>query len=597
MSELENDLSEKRPVKKKIIRKKIIKRRPGGESGEVVISSDTETRDEGSDIQKSEGTPVRRIIKRKGIVRKHARESVEEVLGKKIAPPQKEQEKIVEYKAAPVEEEINQDEMKSEGADEGDSSRVIRRRVVKKKPAIKRVIKKKAVTRRLARETIEQVLGKKLEGEEKREEEKPVKETAPEPVISALPKRKAMVTKKVSEDEPKERDIQKPVAPAVVIAPDWKEKKIACYKKKSKAAPIFSPLPKDTKLNERYKIMELIHSDCYGCVYRVTDLKEKNKDLASRAIKEIQYSLSDCNNLSGLQEAMNMLKRIASFLQDMSHPFLTKIYDYFFDIDEKKGARFFIVMELVEGRPLEDILAEYKKEGTSMSAKHIFKIISNICDAMYYSHNKKPFPIAFINLKPSNIIVADDDSLKFINYGMGRIIINPDSTSEYRGTLGYSAPEQKGVDFTNTKADIFAFGVTLYYLLSGINPEEYPYEFKSIKDTKPFISDKVENFIFKCVNVHPEDRPLIQEVRETIKGFDFFELDTSTEESKKIEEKRKKIEGSKARIVEPLDDIIGEVVEDEPKKPSKSNLAWILIPAIIVIIGIIIFIIVFKPFH
>ena len=152
------------------------------------------------------------------------------------------------------------------------------------------------------------------------------------------------------------------------------------------------------------------------------------------------------------------------------------------------------------------------------------------------------------------------------------------------------------MDFTNTKADIFAFGVTLYYLLSGINPEEYPYEFKSIKDTKPFISDKVENFIFKCVNVHPEDRPIIQEVRETIKGFDFFELDTSTEESKKIEEKKKKIEGSKARIVEPLDDIIGEVVEEEPKKPSKSNLAWIIIPAIIFII-LIILLIIFKPFH
>ncbi|MEQ8226089.1 MAG: protein kinase, partial [Candidatus Eremiobacterota bacterium] len=269
---------------------------------------------------------------------------------------------------------------------------------------------------------------------------------------------------------------------------------------------------------------------------------------------------------------------------------------YFFDIDEKKGARFFVVMELVKGKPLEDILAEYRTEGKSLSAKQIFKTISNICDAMYYSHNKKPFPIAFINLKPSNIIVADDDSLKFINYGMGRILINPDSTSEYRGTLGYSAPEQKGVDFTNTKADIFAFGVTLYYLLSGNNPEEYPYEFKSIKDTKPFISDKVENFIFKCVNVHPEDRPIIQEVREIIKGFDFFELDTSTEESKKIEEKKKKIEGSKARIVEPLDDIIGEVVEEEPKKPSKSNLAWIIIPAIIVII-LIILVIIFKPFH
>jgi len=96
--------------------------------------------------------------------------------------------------------------------------------------------------------------------------------------------------------------------------------------------------------------------------------------------------------------------------------------------------------------------------------------------------------------------------------------------------------------------------------------------------------------------VHPEDRPIIQEVREIIKGFDFFELDTSTEESKKIEEKKKKIEGSKARIVEPLDDIIGEVVEEEPKKPSKSNLAWIIIAAIIFII-LIILLIIFKPFH
>ncbi|OQA14022.1 MAG: Serine/threonine-protein kinase PK-1 [bacterium ADurb.Bin363] len=388
------------------------------------------------------------------------------------------------------------------------------------------------------------------------------------------------------------KEIPKPVAPPHVDIPDdWKEKKISSYKKKSKEKPEFSPLPKETLLYNRYTIIDVIHTDCYGSIYKAIDSKARDKATEIRAIKEIQYSLSECGCVSRMEEVMDMIKKISSFLQDIDYPGLVKIYDYFYDINEEKGARFFIVMEFIEGKTLEEVLQSYAKDKKSLSPKKMFQAIINICDTLFYLHNRKPFPIAFVDLKPSNIIISRDEKMKFINYGMGRIIINQsDFSYEYRGSLGYSAPEQKGVDFTNIKADIFAFGSVFYYLLTGINPEDNPYEFKSIKDTKPFISDKVEKFIFKCVSIHPEERPDIEKIRDTIRSFDFFELDTSTEDSKPLEDK-KEIATKKRK--EPLDKV------SKKKAVEKSGgMSGTLIAVITAVIVIIIFILlkIFKIF-
>ena len=573
MSGPKKDPSGKKTVKKRIVKKIIKKKKTGTVDGASQKSADTGSADKPK--------PRRRIIKRRAATRKFSKEALEEVLGKKLDKKEVEEEENTPSSAPAVKEE------KASPAPEkskGSPRKIRRRRVVKKRPAIKKVIKKKAVTRRLARETVEQVLGKKL-AEAKKEEPPKVKEKPPAP-------KKPPVEVKKEEKVYATQEIPKP--PRVVIPDDWKEKKISSHQKKSDKLPDIKPFPlvEGTELDGRYKVIDCVHSDCYGAVYKSEHKEKENKLLA---IKEIVYVLKSDESKGVLDDIVSGLKKMVTFLQDVEHPNLAKIEDYFFQVDDK-CVRFFVVMEFVEGYTLNTILQENLKKNKSISAKSIFKYMTKICDALYYLHNRKPFPIAFGDLKPSNVIVTSDGQVKCINYGMARL---GDTLSQFRGTLGYSAPEHTGVDFTNTKADIFSFGVTLYYLLSGINPEEYPYEFKPIKDKKPFISDKVEEFVFKCIKITPDDRPNIDDVKKTIEGFDFFELDTSTEEEehkeeevRKIEEKKKEISTTKAAVVEPVEDIMDDI-PDEPEQESffKSKLFKIGIVVLFLIIGIIVIIV------
>lgn len=577
------DPSAKKTIKKRIV-KKIIKKK----------KSDTSDAEGIQTVKQPDDKPRRRIIKRKAATRRFSQEALDEVLGRKTSSDEIPAEKKVE-EVSPVKFEVKVEERVEEKVDDtGESPRKVRRRrVVKKRPAIKRVVKKKAVTRRLARETVEQVLGKKLGSETRDEGQRP--QQSEERAIPS-PKKPEKLTKddltghKKSSESRETIEVPAPKlsAPEVLIPKDWKEKKIASYKSKPQGEPSFPALPKGTLLNDRYKVSDTIHKDPYGVVYKAEDLKVEKK-YAVKAIKEIQYFYADGFDKDAVDEAVNGLKRMSSFLQDLSHTNLARVTDYFFDIGDD-GVRFFIVEEFIEGKSLEEILKNHTKEKIFMEAKSIFKYMKQISEGLHCLHNKKPFPIAYGELKPSNIMINNSGEVKCINYGIARV--GDSDPDEYIGTIGYSAPERKGVDFTNIKADIFALGATFYYLLTGIDPEKEPYEFKAIKDTKPFISDKVEAFVFKCLEEHPGARPEIGEVKKLIAGLDFFELDTSTEEAKKVEEKKQAIEATKTSVVAPKEETDTDMAEEEETSFYKTLLFKIGLPVLVAFIIIIIIIIV-----
>ncbi|MEJ1644188.1 protein kinase, partial [Escherichia coli] len=76
-------------------------------------------------------------------------------------------------------------------------------------------------------------------------------------------------------------------------------------------------------------------------------------------------------------------------------------------------------------------------------------------------------------MKPENIIIAPDNTVKLIDFGIAREF-KTDSLSDtsYMGTRGYAAPEQYGKSQTDERTDIYSLGVTLYYLLTGMNPND-----------------------------------------------------------------------------------------------------------------------------
>lgn len=707
----EEYLGESSPVRKKIIRKKIIKKKSGEteqiieeivDPGKLVMKPKVITRqiseadvkeglnkalaqaaeksgdgeasgDEGHPVESSgpvssipEGSRIVRrrvikgkpgmkgVIKKKVLTRQLAKETVEQILGKKPVSEEFKQEELIKKDDMPERKNeefsdvsvrdisvLNQeqavklsepsDTAKEEdiesifkpvdkeeyGEDDvlvkSDNTRIVKRRVIKGKPGIKGVIKKKVLTRQLAKETVEQILGKKSgddgassepAGDSQqaiRKDIPPLKSTpVKQDVAGKVFKPSVSVTKFLVKpaDKPGEpsseqgkatSEMPKPsfAPPKVLIPDDWKEKKISYYEEKKKMKPIINPLPVDTIFTDRYKIQNLVHADRYGYIYKVTDLRDKS----NKAVKEIHYYTPEYGSKEVLNERTNMLRKMISFIQDITHPACARIYDYFFDLNEKSIARCFIVMEFIDGRSAQDILNERMKDETQMPPSIIHKIIERSIDVLSYLHNKQPFPIAFGDLKLSNIIVGTDESIKFVNYGIGGIIWNSVGSFDYRGTIGYMAPEQSGMDFTNLRSDIYSFGVLFYHILTGVNPEEHPYLFRPVKDFKPLVSDKVQNFVSKCISINPDDRPTLDEIKAAIRDIKVEELDITTKETKKLEDKKKKIVATELKVVEPIEDI---VPEDEEKPSFFKSTGFIVgMSAFVLIIVIVVYILFF----
>ncbi|MEQ8167321.1 MAG: protein kinase [Candidatus Eremiobacterota bacterium] len=397
---------------------------------------------------------------------------------------------------------------------------------------------------------------KKKEIEEKPSEEKK-KETEEKPSEekksgASLAQKLAQKYARKKQDE-KEQETQsvesllpppaKKGPPLKGIAADWREQKQSICQNKPDTPPLLSPLQEGTSIKERYEIAEILHKDYSGAVYMVLDTSEQDNtegQEVSKIIKEIQYKPPKENARLGERVISNFVK-LGGKLKNLNHPNLVKVTDYFFNYSgDRSIIRLFIVMEQVEGYTLEEIIKSHLEKQSRMPSTTVFAILTKVCEAIYYLHSQKP-PIVAGDLNPKNILISYNGEVKFINYGLREIfLVEQELVFPMYGTIGYFAPEQTEVDITNTKADVFALGSTIYYLLTGVNPEKQPYEFSPVRKLNPYISGNVEAIVDLCVKINPAERGDIKTIRERMNKITMVELDSSLlEKQKEMQDKRK----------------------------------------------------------
>ncbi len=206
------------------------------------------------------------------------------------------------------------------------------------------------------------------------------------------------------------------------------------------------------RVDGRYEIHELVGVGGMAYVYRAFD----NQTQTWVAIKILKEEFSE--NSEFLRRFRNESRAIAM----LSHPNIVKVLDVSFG-DKIQ----YIVMEYINGITLKDYIS--KKNVLLWNEAAFF--IAQILKALQHAHEKG---IIHRDIKPQNIILLQDGTIKVTDFGIARFVQGDTQTMTDKalGSVHYIAPEQARGDFTNDKADIYSVGVMLYEMITGQLPFE-----------------------------------------------------------------------------------------------------------------------------
>ncbi|HTO44919.1 MAG TPA: response regulator [Burkholderiales bacterium] len=158
-------------------------------------------------------------------------------------------------------------------------------------------------------------------------------------------------------------------------------------------------------------------------------------------------------------EALSRFKREAQAAARLTHANVVQVYEY-----GEEGDFCFIAMEHVAGKPL----TAYLSEGLKSELQRVRDIIGQLLDALAYSHAQG---VIHRDIKPGNLLVTREGNIKVTDFGIARIeTSNVTQHGHMLGTPSYMSPEQYLGETPDGRADLFAAGVLLYELLTGVKP-------------------------------------------------------------------------------------------------------------------------------
>ncbi len=267
------------------------------------------------------------------------------------------------------------------------------------------------------------------------------------------------------------------------------------------------PLKAGVVLRERYRIQQRIGQGGMGNIYQADDMRLEGRKCA---LKEVEHD----RNLPAkvLREARDQFLREATVLARLDHPNLPKVSD-FFSIGEKD----YLVMDYVPGKDLRAMILDARAQNTFLNERDVLDWVSQLADALTYLHRQTP-PIVHRDIKPSNLKITPDGLLKLVDFGLVKILAPDEETItiiQGQGTILYTPLEQYGgsESHTDARSDIYAFGATLYHLLTCQAPTDARQRFLhsesqlSPRRINPAISMRTEKAILWAIELHPDFRP------------------------------------------------------------------------------------------
>jgi len=254
-------------------------------------------------------------------------------------------------------------------------------------------------------------------------------------------------------------------------------------------------LPKGTTLGKRYQITQVVGLGGMSTVYAARDMRFANTYKAV-AVKEMADTSKNAQDRVIL---LQTFEREANLLAGLSHPAIPKVYDYF-----AQGGQVYLVLEFIKGNDLETVL---NANDQFIPQELVLSYALQIVEVLSYLHNHKPTPIVFRDLKPSNVMLTDDDRIVLIDFGIAKAF-QAKTKGTMIGTEGYCPPEQyRGM--SEPRGDLYSLGAMMHHMLTRSDPRlEAPFTFNERPPSKlnPTVSKQLETVILRAVSYLPEDR-------------------------------------------------------------------------------------------
>ncbi len=236
----------------------------------------------------------------------------------------------------------------------------------------------------------------------------------------------------------------------------------------------------DLKRIGKYDVIEVLGRGGMGVVYRAVD-KQIGREVAVKTLTQ---------GVAGDKEMLARFYEEGRKTGRLNHPHIVTVYD----LGEDNGIPF-IVMERVEGDPLDKIIAR----DLPLSMMDRLRIIEETCSALGYAHSNN---VIHRDVKPANIFVQPDGKAKLLDFGIARLErrsqdISLTRTGHIIGTVPYMAPERLRDKMIDGRSDIFSAGVVLHQLITGQLPfsgEDYVLMQKILNEPHP----PLNNFCRNC---------------------------------------------------------------------------------------------------
>ncbi len=240
-------------------------------------------------------------------------------------------------------------------------------------------------------------------------------------------------------------------------------------------------------LSSRLEIGALLGQGGMGNVYAARD-RLKDEDVAIKVLRQ---------DLLFSTAAKDRFLAEAKVSCNLSHPNIVRVYDV-----GLSGNYYYFSMERLKGHNLRHRIEAYERENRQFGIDEVTDIARQLIDALRYAHRY----IVHRDIKPENIWLAEDGTVKLMDFGIARAYSSSHMTQTGMtlGTAYYMAPEQrvaaKDVDW---RADQYALGVVLYELLSGTLPTG---AVKSLETERRDLPKRYARALMRAMSPKPDDR-------------------------------------------------------------------------------------------